>query len=43
MLDTLTLHDDLKMARIVPMYEKNSKTNVGNYRPISVLSAISSV
>ena len=31
------------MARIVPLYKKNSKTNVGNYRPISVLSVISKV
>ena len=31
------------MARIVPLYKKNSKTHVGNYRPISVLSVISKV
>ena len=31
------------MARIVPLYKKNSKTRVGNYRPISVLSVISKV
>ena len=31
------------MARIIPLYKKNSKTHVGNYRPISVLSVISKV
>ena len=35
-ITTGSIPDDLKMARIVPLYKKNSKTNVGNYRPISV-------
>ena len=35
--------DDFKMTRIVPLYKKNSKTHVGNYRPISVLSVIAKV
>ena len=39
-ITTGSIPDDLKMARIVPLYMKNSKTNVGNYRPISVLSEI---
>ena len=42
-ITTGSIPDDLKMARIVPLYMKNSKTNVGNYRPISVLSVISEV
>ena len=35
--------DDLKMARIVPLYKKNSKHHnyvVGHYRPISVLICV---
>ena len=42
-ITTGSIPDDLKMARIVPLYKKNSKTNVGNYRPITVLSVISKV
>ena len=42
-ITTGSIPDDLKMARIVPLYKKNSKTNVGKYRPISVLSVISKV
>ena len=42
----LSLHhgkvpDDLKYARVVPLYKKNSKTDVGNYRPVSILNVIS--
>jgi len=33
--------DDLKSARVVPLFKKNDKTEVGNYRPVSVLSVIS--
>ena len=32
-----------KVARVVPLYKKKSKTTVENYRPISVLSIISNV
>ena len=35
--------DDLKNARVVPLHKKNSKTDVGNYRPVSVLNVISKV
>ena len=44
----LSLHhgkvpDDLKYARVVPLYKKTSKTDVGNYRPVSILNVISKV
>jgi len=32
---------DMKKARAVPLYKKNSRTDVGNYRPVSILTAIS--
>ena len=32
--------DDLKRAKIVPIYRKKAKTESGNYRPVSVLSVI---
>lgn len=35
--------DDLKLARVVPLYKKNDKTEVGNYRPVSILSIVSKV
>ena len=35
--------DDLKSARVVPLFKKNDKTEVGNYRPVSILSVISKV
>ena len=28
--------DDLKSARAVPIFKKNDKTEVGNYRPVSI-------
>ena len=35
--------DDLKSARVVPLFKKNGKTEVGNYQPVSILSIISKV
>ena len=33
----------MKSARVVPLFKKNDKTEVGNYRPVSVLNIISKV
>ena len=33
----------LKMARVVPIFKKNNKTLIQNYRPISILPAISKI
>ena len=35
--------DDLKTARVVPLFKKNDKTDVGNYRPVSILSTVSKI
>lgn len=35
--------DDLKAARVIPLYKKGHKTEVGNYRPVSILCIISKV
>lgn len=35
--------EDLKLARVVPLYKNNDKTEVGNYLPVSSLSMISKV
>ena len=29
--------DELKVAKVTPVYKKNDETNLGNYKPISVL------
>jgi len=34
---------ELKTARVVPLHKKNSKTDAGNYRPISILNIMSKV
>ena len=33
--------DDLKSERVVSLFKKNYKTEVGNYRPVSILSILS--
>ena len=33
----------MKMARIKPLYKKNSPLDVGNYRPVSILSIVSKI
>ena len=44
----LSLHsnqipEDMKNARVVPLYKKRSKTEPGNYRPVSILSVTSEI
>ena len=34
---------DLKNAQVVPLFKKNKRSEVGNYRPISVLSVVSKI
>ena len=34
---------ELKMARVIPLYKKGSNLDVGNYRPVSILSSTSKV
>ena len=35
--------EDLKSARVVPLFKKNDKTEIGNYRPVSILTILSKV
>ena len=36
-----TFPDEMKIAKVTPLHKKKDKTQVGNYRPISVLSVVS--
>ena len=40
---TYTVPDELKVAKVTPLYKKNSRLEVENYRPISVLPCISKI
>jgi len=40
---TNTVPDDLKQARVKPLFKKNSRSEVGNYRPISILNVVSKI
>ena len=42
-ISTCTVPDDFKKARITPIFKKNSKLEVGNYRPVSILSVVSKI
>ena len=33
--------DSLKSARVIPLFKKNDKNEVGNYRPVSIVNVIS--
>ena len=35
--------DDWKMARVLPIFKSGDKDDIGNYRPISIMSAIAKV
>ena len=38
-----TVPHDLKLAKVIPLFKKNSRLEVGNYRPVSLLSTISKI
>ena len=35
--------DEMKEARVIPIYKKNSPLEVGNYRPVSILCIVSKI
>lgn len=42
-IDTSIFPDDMKLAKITPLYKKGSKNLCENYRPISILSVFSKI
>ena len=34
---------DMKFARVRPLFKKNSRSDVGNYRPVSIVSVVSKI
>ena len=38
-----TFPDPWKLANVMPLYKKNDKTQINNYRPISLLSCVSKI
>ena len=38
-----TFPDDLKVAKVVPIFKAGAKDDPGNYRPISILSSVARV
>ena len=35
--------DEMKNARVIPLYKKKSKTDPGNYHPVSILTIVSKI
>ena len=42
-IDSNTVPTDFKYAKVTPLYKKGNKSQVENYRPISILSVVSKV
>ena len=42
-IDSGTVPQDLKLAKVIPLFKKNSRLEVGNYRPVSLLSIVSKI
>lgn len=42
-LNTGTFPDDMKIAKITPIFKSGDKTDCGNYRPVSVISAVAKI
>ena len=38
-----TVPDTMESAKVIPLYKKKSRLDVGNYRPVSILSCVSKI
>ncbi len=42
-LKSVTVPDDFKLARVLPIYKKGNRNYEGNYRPVSILPVATKV
>ena len=42
-IDTGIVPDELKFAKVKPLYKKNSRLDAGNYRTVSILCILSKI
>ncbi len=42
-LNTGIFPDDMKLAKVTPIYKSRERTNCGNYRPISIISVVAKI
>ena len=42
-IESAVVPQDLKFTKIIRLYKKNNRLEVGNYRPISLLSSVSKI
>ena len=42
-LQSSQILEDMKSARVVPLYKKQSTTQTGNYRPVSIINVTSKI
>ena len=42
-ITTNSVPDDFKFARVKPLFKKNNRHDVGNYRPVSILTVVSKI
>ncbi len=42
-LNTGIFPDDMKLAKVTPIYKSGERTNCGNYKPISIISVVAKI
>ena len=42
-IDTNSVPDEMKFAKVKPLFKKGSRLDAGNYRPVSILPIVSKI